>query len=43
MERGLRIFEMEETANPVALARSQLVHDRPPGVRGHEGEAHHQP
>jgi hypothetical protein len=30
MERGLRIFEMEETANPVALARSRLVHDRLP-------------
>jgi hypothetical protein len=27
MERGLCIFEMEETANPVALARSQLIHD----------------
>jgi hypothetical protein len=30
MERGLRIFEMEETDNPVALARSRLVHDRLP-------------
>jgi hypothetical protein len=30
MERGLRIFEMDETANPVALARSRLVHDRLP-------------
>jgi hypothetical protein len=27
MERELRIFEMDETANPVALARSRLVHD----------------
>jgi hypothetical protein len=30
MERGLRIFEMDETADPVALARSRLVHDRLP-------------
>jgi hypothetical protein len=30
MERELRIFEMDETANPVALARSRLVHDRLP-------------
>jgi hypothetical protein len=30
MERELRIFEMDETTNPVALARSQLVHDRLP-------------
>jgi hypothetical protein len=30
MERGLRIFEMEETANPVALACSRLVHVRLP-------------
>jgi hypothetical protein len=30
MERGLHIFEMEETANPMALARSRLVHDRLP-------------
>jgi hypothetical protein len=44
MERGLRIFEMEETANPVALACSRLVHVRlPPGVRGHEGQARPQP
>jgi hypothetical protein len=28
MERELHIFEMDETANPVALARSRLVHDR---------------
>jgi hypothetical protein len=35
MESGLRIFEMDKTANPVALARSWLIHD--------EGEAHHQP
>jgi hypothetical protein len=27
MERGLRIFEMEEMANPVAQARSWLIHD----------------
>jgi hypothetical protein len=27
MERELRILEMDETANPVALARSRLVHD----------------
>jgi hypothetical protein len=27
MERRLRIFEMDETADPVALARSRLVHD----------------
>jgi hypothetical protein len=27
MERGLRIFEMDEMADPVALARSRLVHD----------------
>jgi hypothetical protein len=27
MERQLRIFEMGETANPVALACSRLVHD----------------
>jgi hypothetical protein len=30
MERGLRIFEMEETANPVALAHSGLLHNRLP-------------
>jgi hypothetical protein len=30
MERELRIFEMDDTANPVALARSRLVHDRLP-------------
>jgi hypothetical protein len=30
MERGLRIFEMEVMANPVALTRSRLVHDRIP-------------
>jgi hypothetical protein len=30
MERELSIFEMGETANPVALARSRLVHDRLP-------------
>jgi hypothetical protein len=28
MERRLRIFEMDETADPVALAHSRLVHDR---------------
>jgi hypothetical protein len=30
MERRLRIFEMDETADPVALARSRLVHNRLP-------------
>jgi hypothetical protein len=30
MERELRIYEMSETANPVSLARSQLLHDRFP-------------
>jgi hypothetical protein len=30
MARELRIFEKDETANPVALARSRLVHDRLP-------------
>jgi hypothetical protein len=30
MERELRIYEMGETANPVSLARSRLVHDRFP-------------
>jgi hypothetical protein len=30
MERRLRIFEMDGTADPVALARSRLVHDRLP-------------
>jgi hypothetical protein len=30
MERELRIFEMDKTANLVSLARSQLVHDRFP-------------
>jgi hypothetical protein len=30
MERRLRIFEMDETADPVALAHSRLVHDRFP-------------
>jgi hypothetical protein len=30
MERELRILEMDEMANPVALARSRLVHDRFP-------------
>jgi hypothetical protein len=28
MERELHIYEMSETANPVSLARSQLLHDR---------------
>jgi hypothetical protein len=44
MERRLRIFEMDEMADPVALAHSRLVHDRlPPELRGHKGEARHQP
>jgi hypothetical protein len=30
MERGLHIFEMDETADPMALARSRLIHDRLP-------------
>jgi hypothetical protein len=30
IERELRIFEMDETANPMALVRSRLVHDRLP-------------
>jgi hypothetical protein len=30
MERELRIFDMNETANPVSLARSRLVHDHFP-------------
>jgi hypothetical protein len=30
MDRELRIFEMDEVANPVALERSQLVYDRFP-------------
>jgi hypothetical protein len=30
MERRLRIFEMDETADPVALARSRLLPDRSP-------------
>jgi hypothetical protein len=30
MERRLRIFEMDEMADPVALAHSRLVHDRLP-------------
>jgi hypothetical protein len=30
MERELRIYEMSEAANPVLLARSQLLHDRFP-------------
>jgi hypothetical protein len=30
MDRELRIFEMDEVANPVALERSRLVHDRFP-------------
>jgi hypothetical protein len=30
MERRPRIFETDETADPVALARSRLVHDRLP-------------
>jgi hypothetical protein len=30
MERRLRIFEMDEAADPVALVRSRLVHDRLP-------------
>jgi hypothetical protein len=30
MERELRIFEMEETTNPVVLACSRLIHDRFP-------------
>jgi hypothetical protein len=30
MERELRIYEMSETANPVSLARSRLLHDRFP-------------
>jgi hypothetical protein len=27
MERELRVYEMSETANPVSLARSRLLHD----------------
>jgi hypothetical protein len=30
MKKELCIFEMDETANPVSLARSRLVHDRFP-------------
>jgi hypothetical protein len=30
MERELRIFKMDETADPVSLARSRLVHNRFP-------------
>jgi hypothetical protein len=30
MERELCIYEMSETANPVSLARSQLLHNRLP-------------
>jgi hypothetical protein len=30
MERELRIYEMSETANPVSLARSRLLHDHFP-------------
>jgi hypothetical protein len=30
MERELRICEMSEAANPTALARSRLLHDRFP-------------
>jgi hypothetical protein len=30
MERELRIYKMSETANPVSLARSRLLHDRLP-------------
>jgi hypothetical protein len=30
MERELHIYEMSETANPVSLARSRLLHDRFP-------------
>jgi hypothetical protein len=30
MERRLRIFEMDEMADPVALAHSRLIHDRSP-------------
>jgi hypothetical protein len=30
MERELRIYEMSEAANPTALARSRLLHDRFP-------------
>jgi hypothetical protein len=30
MERELRIYEMSETANPVSLAHSRLLHDRFP-------------
>jgi hypothetical protein len=42
MERELRIYEMSDAANPVSLARSQLLHDRfPPRVCSHEGEARH--
>jgi hypothetical protein len=30
MERELRIYEMSDAANPTALARSRLLHDRLP-------------
>jgi hypothetical protein len=30
MERELRIFEMNDEADPMALARSRLLHDRLP-------------
>jgi hypothetical protein len=43
MERRLCIFEMDEAADRVALALTAGSRPSPPGVRGHEGEARHQP
>jgi hypothetical protein len=39
MERRLRIFEMDDTADPVPLAQSRLL----PDLLLQEGEARHQP
>jgi hypothetical protein len=44
MERRLRIFEMDEHADPVALAESRLLRDLfHAGKRGHPGAARHRP
>jgi hypothetical protein len=44
MERPLRIYEMTETADPVALAKSRLLPTPlPAGVCSHPGAARHGP
>jgi hypothetical protein len=44
MERPLRIFEMTEAADPIALVRSQTLQSPPPmRLRGYPGAERHRP